>query len=160
MRLAFRGVVAVTVGVMLMGVLGLAGSGAALGHDYSKGSLHIDHPRSRATPKGAEVAAGYLTIENAGTAPDRLLAVKSEIAKRVEVHEMSMTGGVMKMRPLPKGLAVESGKTVKLEPSGYHLMFMGLNRQLAKGDRFKATLEFEKAGPIDVEFAVEGMGGH
>ena len=127
-------------------------------HEYNIGSLHIGHPWSRATPKGANVAAGYLVIDNKGAASDRLIGGSSEISGRFEIHEMSMTGGVMKMRPLEKGIEIAPGKSVKLEPGGYHLMFIGLKQSPVEGSRFKGTLIFEKAGKVDVEFAVEGMG--
>ena len=131
----------------------------AIAHDYRKGSLFIDHPWSRATPRGAKVAAGYLAIENRGKTADRLISVSSGIAGRVEIHEMKTEQGVARMRPLARGLALEPGVAAKLEPGGFHLMFHDLKRALAQGQRFKATLTFEKAGTIEVEFAVEAMGG-
>src|SRR5436305_10777390 len=90
--------------------------------EVKAGDLVITQAWSRATPSGAKIAGGYLTIENKGTAPDRLLGGSGDIAAKVEVHEMTMNNGVMNMRPLDKGLAIEPGKTVKLAPGGYHLM--------------------------------------
>jgi copper(I)-binding protein len=130
----------------------------SLAHEYNIGSIHVGHPWSRVTPKGANVAGGYLVIENKGTAPDRLIGGSSEIADRFEIHEMSMDGGVMKMRPLEKGIEIAPGKSVKFEPGGYHLMFLDLKQAPVEGKRFKGTLVFEKAGKVDIEFAVEGMG--
>lgn len=127
-------------------------------HDYNVGSIHVDHPWSRATPKGASVAGGYLVIENKGSTSDRLIGGSSEIAGRFEIHVMTMQDGVMKMRPLEKGLEIAPGKSVKFEPGGYHLMFLDLKQPPVEGKRFKGTLVFEKAGKVDVEFAVEGMG--
>jgi copper(I)-binding protein len=72
---------------------------------------------------------------------------------------MAMQDGVMKMRPLPRGVEIAPGFTMKFEPGGLHLMFVDLKRPLVKGDRFKATLTFEQAGAIEVEFVVEAMGG-
>jgi copper(I)-binding protein len=142
-------------------VVALVLAAPAFAHDFSKGSLHIEHPWSRATPKGASVGAGYLVIENRGSAADRFLSVKvsSEIAGRTEMHEMAVTDGVMRMRPLAKGVELAPGKTAKFEPGGLHVMFMNLKRPLEKGQRIKATLVFEKAGEIEVEFTVEAMGG-
>jgi copper(I)-binding protein len=129
-------------------------------HDYTQGSLHIAHPWSRATPHGATVAAGYLVIENRGSTFDRLISVSvpADVAGRAEIHEMAMQDGVMRMRPLPRGIEIAPGFTVKLEPSGLHLMFMDMKRPLAKGDRFKGTLTFELAGTVEVDFVVEAMG--
>ena len=132
---------------------------SASAHDFTVGSIHIDHPWSRATPKGASVGAGYLVIENRGATADRLISVSSAISERGEIHEMAVTDGVMRMRPLAKGVEIAPGMTAKIEPGGLHLMFPGLKRPLEKGERFKATLNFEKAGTIEVEFVVEAMGG-
>jgi copper(I)-binding protein len=130
----------------------------AFAHDYRVGSIHIEHPWSRATPKGANVAGGYLVIENKGTAPDRLVGGSSDISGRFQIHEMSMSGGTMTMRPIEGGLEIAPGESVKFEPGGYHLMFLDLKAPPVEGQPFKATLVFEKAGNVDVEFAVEGMG--
>ena len=130
----------------------------ATAHDYTKGSLKIDHPWSRATPHGAQVAGGYLVIENKGADADRLVSATSEIAGRVEIHEMTVQDGIMKMRPLARGLEIKPGATAKLEPGGFHVMFMNLKRPLKLGEKFKGTLVFEKAGRIEVEFTVEAMG--
>jgi hypothetical protein len=69
-----------------------------------------------------------------------------------------MDNGIMKMRPLAQGLEIKPGQTVEFKPSGYHIMFVGLKQQLEKGQHVKATLVFEKAGKVDVDFAVEGVG--
>ena len=126
--------------------------------DVTVGALKISAPWARATPKGASVGGGYMKITNTGTAPDRLIGGSTDIAKSFEVHEMKMEGGVMKMRPVAGGLEIKPGETVTLDPSGYHVMFVGLKEQLKQGDHFKATLEFAKAGKVDVDFAVEGIG--
>ena len=115
-------------------------------------------PWARATPKGASVGGGYMTITNTGAAPDRLVGGSTDIAKSFEVHEMKMDGGVMKMRSVAGGLEIKPGQTVTLDPSGYHVMFVGLKDQLKQGGHFKATLDFAKAGKVDVDFVVEGIG--
>lgn len=130
----------------------------AQAEDLTVGSLKISAPWARATPKGAGVGGGYLKITNIGTEPDRLVGGASGISSRFEVHEMSMTEGVMKMRRLAGGLEIKPGQTVELKPGGYHVMFMGLKDQLVQGQHFKVTLQFEKAGKVDVDFAVEGIG--
>ena len=132
---------------------------SAVAHEYKLGSLLIDHPWSRATPKGASVAGGYMKITNTGTTPDRLVGGATEVARRFEIHEMSMDGGVMKMRELANGLEIPAGKTVELKPGSYHVMLQNLSRQLTKGERVKASLTFEKAGKVEIEFAVEAVGG-
>jgi copper(I)-binding protein len=143
--------------IAALAVLTLASS--ALAHEYKLGPLVIDHPWSRATPKGASVAGGYLKITNTGTTPERLVGGSTDVAKRFELHEMRMEGGVMKMRELANGLEIPPGATVELKPGSYHVMMMNLSRQLTKGERVKASLSFEKAGKVDIEFAVEAVGG-
>ena len=101
-------------------------SAPAQAHEYKLGSLVINHPWSRATPKGATVAGGYLKITNTGTAPDRFVAGSSEAGTRFEIHEMSMDGGVMKMRALPGGIEIAPGATFELKPGSYHVMFVGI----------------------------------
>jgi hypothetical protein len=126
--------------------------------DVKAGDLVISQAWSRATPGGAKVGGGYLTIENKGASPDRLIGGSADAAGRVEVHEMAMNNGVMTMRPLDKGLTIEPGKTVKLAPGGYHLMIFDLKSQLKQGDKLPVTLEFEKAGKVTVSLDVEGVG--
>jgi uncharacterized protein YcnI/copper(I)-binding protein len=122
------------------------------------GDLMISTPWTRATPPGAKVAGGYLTMTNGGKTSDKLLGGTFTGGSRIEVHEMSMNDGVMKMRPLNDGLEIKPGATVKLEPGGYHLMLMDLAKPLAKGDKVKAQLQFEKAGKVDVELDVNAVG--
>lgn len=126
--------------------------------DVKAGDLVISQAWSRATPGGAKVAGGYLTIENKGTAPDKLVAVSAEIAGKTEIHEMAMDNGVMKMRPLSNGLVIEPGKTVKLAPGGHHLMLQDLKGPFKEGEKVPVTLEFEKAGKVAVWLDVQGVG--
>ncbi|MCO5063143.1 MAG: copper chaperone PCu(A)C [Rhizobiaceae bacterium] len=129
-------------------------------HEYKAGAIEIGHPWSRATPAGAKVAAGYLTLKNEGGEADRLVAVTGEISPKAQIHEMAVDAkGVMTMRELAAGIEIPAGGTVELKPGSFHLMFMGIERPLKEGERFKGSLTFEKAGEVDVEFAVESMGG-
>jgi periplasmic copper chaperone A len=130
----------------------------AAAHEYNIGSLHIGHPWSRATPKGATIGAGYLKITNNGTTPDRLIGGSSDAAKSFELHVMSMENGVMKMRPVEGGIEIKPGETVEFKPESYHVMFVGLKEPLVQGHRVKATLDFAKAGKVAVEFVVESIG--
>jgi copper(I)-binding protein len=136
----------------------LAMAAAVNAHEFKIGSLVVDHPWTRATPKGAKVAGGYMSITNNGTGPDRLIGGTLPHASRFEVHEIRMKGDVMHMRPLPNGLEIKPGQTVKLAPGGYHVMFTGLTQQLKQGERIKGRLTFEKAGTVELEYVVEAMG--
>jgi copper(I)-binding protein len=137
----------------------LALAAGASAHDYKLGPLVIDHPWSRATPKGAAVAGGYMKITNTGSTPDRLLGGATEVAKKFEIHEMRMDGGVMKMRELASGLEIAPGATVEFKPGSYHVMMVNLAKPFVQGERVKASLTFEKAGKVEIEFAVEAIGG-
>jgi periplasmic copper chaperone A len=130
----------------------------ALAQEFKAGAITIDKPWSRATPKGAAVAAGYFIIHNHGAAPEKLLGGAADFAGAVSIHQMSSDNGVMRMRELSAGLEIPSHGEVKLAPGGYHIMFTGLKRQLKKGESVKADLTFEHAGSISVMFQVGGVG--
>jgi periplasmic copper chaperone A len=144
-------------GVLVAGAIVL--SSTAYAYDYKVGALEIDRPWSRAVPKGATVAAGYLTITNTGTEPDRLISGSTPVAGKFEVHEMSVDNkGVMRMRPVAAGVVIKPGETVELKPQSMHIMMTGLKQPIEKGKPFKGLLVFEKAGAVEVDFAVEGLG--
>jgi copper(I)-binding protein len=130
----------------------------ALAKDYKLGAIEIRQPWTRATPATAQAGGGFLVIANTGTTADRLIAAKSPVAERVDVHEMKMDGNVMRMRAVEKGLEIPPGGTVELKPGGFHVMFTGLKAPFTKDGKVPLTLVFEKAGSIDVELPVEGMG--
>ncbi len=133
-------------------------SAPARAEDVKAGDLVITQAWTRATPGGAKTGGGFLTIENKGGAPDKLVSVSADAAGKVEVHEMAMDGGVMKMRPVEGGLTIDPGKTVKLAPGGLHLMMMDLKSPLKQGEKLPVTLQFEKAGKVAVTLDVQGVG--
>jgi copper(I)-binding protein len=142
--------------MIIAAVMTLVANGA-LAIEYKLGAIRIEDPWIRATPNGAEVAAGYLSIRNTGTTPDRLVGGSADIASRFEMHEMKMDGDVAKMRQL-KGIDIKPGETIEFKPGASHVMFVGLNRQLERGENVKGTLFFERAGSIEIEYAVEPLG--
>jgi copper(I)-binding protein len=129
----------------------------ALAQEFKAGDIVVEKPWARATPKGDEVGGGYLTIQNKGTAPDRLTGGTADFAA-VEIHQMSSENGVSQMRELRDGLNIPAKGSVGLSPGGYHLMFTHLTHPSSKGESVKATLNFEHAGAIEVEFSVTGIG--
>src|SRR5262245_35969883 len=133
-------------------------AGSATAENYGTGSIEIASPWARATPKGTTVAGAYMTITNKGSMPDRLVAGTAAGAGRFEVHRMVMEQGVAKMRPVEFGLEIKPGETVELKPGSFHVMLTGLKQPLQKGEKVKGTLEFEKAGKVDIEYAVEALG--
>lgn len=124
---------------------------------YKVGDLTISHPVARATVPGAKVGGGYLSITNNGSESDRLVGGAAAFAKRVEIHQMTMVDEVMRMSPVEGGLEIKPGETVELVPGGYHVMFMKLGQPLKEGEKHKVTLTFEKAGNIDLDFAVKSI---
>ncbi|MGL4243608.1 MAG: copper chaperone PCu(A)C [Beijerinckiaceae bacterium] len=147
---------AVAASLIVVAIAGFAPLAGA--HDYQHGELRIGHPWTRATAPAARVAAGFLTVENKGREPDRLVSATFGGSASVEVHEMAMDAGVMRMRELPKGIEIAAGGKIELKPGGYHLMFIGLKSGLKEGESLRGTLVFEKAGSIEVDFKVESMG--
>ena len=133
-------------------------AGSVSAQEIKAGGLVLSHAWARATPGGAEVGGGYLTIENKGTAPDKLLGGSSPAAAEIEVHEMAMKNNVMTMRPVSGGLSIPPGQTITFTPGGYHIMMMGLKAPLKQGDRVPMTLQFEKAGKVDVTLDVQSIG--
>jgi copper(I)-binding protein len=126
--------------------------------DYDVGSIHITQPWARATPKGAKSGAGYMTITNKGTTSDRVNCVSSDASAQCQIHSMTMEGGVMKMRPVEGGLEIKPGETVTLAPGGFHVMLVTLKHPLETGQTVKATLKFDKAGTVDVNYPVVAIG--
>lgn len=112
---------------------------------------------ARATPPNAPVAAGYVTLRNDSGSDDRLLEVRSEAVDRVEIHEVRHEDGMARMRQLPDGLPVAAGDTLALRPGGYHLMFIGPGDGFIEGSRIRATLVFQRAGNVGVEFEVRAL---
>jgi len=110
---------------------------------------------SRPTVPGQSVAAAYFDIT--ANVPATLIAADTSAADKAELHNMSMDGGVMKMRPVAR-LDLPAHQTVKLGPGGYHLMLMDLKAPLKQGDKVPLTLEFERAGKVTLSLDVQGVG--
>jgi periplasmic copper chaperone A len=127
----------------------------AVAHEYALDSLRIIHPSSRPAPAAAPTAAGYMSITNTGKVADRLIGGSTPASDKLEIHRMSMTGGVMEMDAVASGIVLAPGATVTFTPVGYHFMFVGLKQPFRTGDHIPATLRFEHAGSVDVEFYVE-----
>ncbi len=153
--LSRRFVLAIAALSALTSVPGFAQAHETLSKD---GTILIQNLWTRATPNGAKVAGGFITITNKGTAPDRLVGGSAALAARVEVHEMGMDSGVMKMRELQKGLEIKPGETIELKPGGYHMMLMDIKEPVVEGGKVEGTLVFEKAGTIEIYYHVRALG--
>lgn len=141
--------------IVLAAVLAFVGAAPAVA---DPADIVVTQAWSRATPKGAKVAGGYLTIENRGTAPDRLLSASSPAAATVEIHQMTMQDGIMTMRQLEQGLTIAPGEVVALAPGGSHIMFISLTAPFEEGQRIPVSLNFQRSGTIETTFEVGGVG--
>ncbi|MEE9313411.1 MAG: copper chaperone PCu(A)C [Rhizobiaceae bacterium] len=121
------------------------------------GDLTVSNPIARATPPGAKVGGGYITITNNGSAADRLIGGTASFAGKIEIHEMKVADGIMRMKEIEGGLEIPAGETVKLMPGGNHVMFMKLSDALKVDENRKVTLTFKNAGNVDVMFNVKSI---
>jgi copper(I)-binding protein len=127
----------------------LALAAPALAHDYMQGDIHIMKPWSRPLPAVSTNGAAYMTLMNKGSAPDKLLSVSTPMAKKAEIHNHIMEGGMMKMRRVD-AVELVPGEPSVLKPGGLHVMMMGLKEPLVDGKSFPLTLNFERAGTVEV----------
>lgn len=124
-------------------------------------SIQVEQPWARATPAGASTGAVYLTITNKSQEMDRLLSLSSDVADKLQIHEMKVVNGVMEMREVTGGVAVAANGSVELKPGSYHLMLMGLKKPLKASETIPLTLDFEKAGKVSITVPIRAMGaGH
>jgi periplasmic copper chaperone A len=129
----------------------------AMAIEYKAGSIEVMNPWSRATPKGAKNAVGYMTITNNGTTPDRLIGGSTDVSEIFQLHSMVVENGIAKMHELPN-IEIKPGQTIEFKPGSSHMMFVNLKHSLSKGDRVNGTLVFEHTGKIQIEYNVQGVG--
>lgn len=129
----------------------------ALAEGVKLGDLEVTETWARASAGREGNGAAYLTIANHGGEADRFIGAKAAIADRVEIHNNFMEDGIMKMRRVD-GIDVPAGEGAKLQPGGYHVMFMGLHKPMEEGTSFPLTLVFEKAGEVEIEVPVMKIG--
>lgn len=143
----------------------LAAQGGGHGHHadgdgaVKAGDLEFQGGWARAMLPGQPTGGAYLTITNGGAEADRLVAATSPAAGRVEIHTMSMKDNVMVMRPVEGRLEIPAGGSLELKPGGEHLMFMQVTTPFKEGGTVPVTLEFEKAGKIDLTLPVKAKAG-
>lgn len=139
--------------IVLVAAATLVASPAAV-EEVRVGPLVVERAWSRQTPPGAAVGGAYLTIVNTGAEPDRLVGGSATVAGGFEIHTSSSEDGVMRMRRLEDGVVIPPGETVTLAPMGPHVMLTRLAEPVVAGKPFAGTLVFEKAGTVEVSFAV------
>lgn len=117
--------------------------------------VEIDHPWCAASPKGAVTGACYMTVRNLGTTPIRIVGVDIAVCNQTELHETEIGDGIMKMRPLPRGVEIPAKTSVDFHAHGYHLMLLDLKSSLELGQAIEGSLRFESGGSKKIEFRVE-----
>jgi hypothetical protein len=130
----------------------------------SAATIEVKDAWIRTPPPGAPTAAGYATIVNHAISSDRLTGVSTRAAASAQLHQMSMAGGVMRMRPLTGGAPIGASASLTFSPNGDHLMLIGLKTPLKAGSHVKITLQFQRAGAVAADFVVRdaapgGMAG-
>jgi copper(I)-binding protein len=140
---------------VVLAALMAALASSAFAHEFELGKLKIGHPWARATV--AANGGAFLSVENTGTTPDKLLRASTDVAGTVELHTHIKEGDIMRMRQV-QAIDIPVNQKVTLAPGGFHIMLMGLKKKLVEGERFPLTLEFEKAGKITVEIAIDKPG--
>ena len=163
LRDVFRAGRTVAVAAALVTTIGTSALAEGMKHSAQAGDIMIEGAFSRATLPNQPVAGAFMMLKNMGDEADTLIAGETEIAGRVEIHEMAMSGDVMKMRELEDGLEIPAGAEVELKPGGYHVMFFDLKGPLEEGEMFEVTLEFAKAGKVTLPvmiMAKDAKGAH
>jgi copper(I)-binding protein len=119
--------------------------------------VKIENAWARATPPGAKIAAGYLTIRNDSASAERLVSAGSPAAARVQTHVTKTEGGISRMREV-KGYDIPANGTFELTPGGAHLMLVDIKAPLKAGERVPLVLRFQHAGEVKVELEVRPLG--
>lgn len=146
-----------TLRTTLLFVAAITSAAAAQAQQVRSKEIHITRAEARATAPAQKTGAAYLTIENRGTSGDRLIRAFSPVAASVEIHTMAMNGNMMRMREIGS-IDLPAAQKIEMRPGeGYHLMLMGLSQSLKQGEKFPLTLEFEKAGKVEVSVQVEAI---
>ena len=131
-----------------------AGALAACGDDGDEPAVVIDNARARFTT--TDLGAVYFDIRVTG-AGDALVAASAEIAEDAQLHEIATVDGSAMMREVAGGIPIAPGGSVSLRPGGYHVMLLGVAEVPAPGETFALTLDFERAGRVTVDVAVEAF---
>jgi periplasmic copper chaperone A len=126
-----------------------------LAHEVTVGDLQIIHASIPQPAASAKAAGGFMAIVNNGTEPERLIGVESDIAMKSETHESKVNADGVGTMEHVDFIEIPPGQTVNLQHGGYHIMFMGLKGPLTEGEMHKATLIFERAGRVEIEFMVD-----
>lgn len=153
---ASRSVAALAVAALVGGAV--AAASPAFAGNVTAGNIEIDNAWGRAAPQQMRVGGAFFTVTNHGDSDDRVLSASAPVSEVAELHTHTMVDGVMRMRPVT-AIDVPAGETVTLQPGGLHVMLIKLKQSLEMGDSFPLTLNFEKAGAVEVTVEVNQPAG-
>lgn len=126
---------------------------------FAAGEISVSDAWVRGTVAGQKATGAFMRLT--ATTDVTLIGAASSAAKIVAVHEMKQENGVMKMAAVPR-LPLAAGKSVLLQPGGYHVMLMDLAQPLKDGDTVPITLTFEDKGgskqTLEVKAVVRPLG--
>jgi copper(I)-binding protein len=122
-------------------------------HAHAVNAIKITDGYIKASIPGSDITAAYMTINNHSDKALTLQKITSTISSRIEIHEHSMTDGMMRMRQVDN-INIEPNSNVVLKPSGLHLMIFSLSRQLTEQENIKLTLHFSNKTKIDIQLPV------
>ncbi|MBY6081899.1 copper chaperone PCu(A)C [Ruegeria arenilitoris] len=123
---------------------------------HAESVISVEDAYARSSGANAKAGAAFMMIRNSGDTDDQLVAVKSDIAVRVELHTHKIDdNGVAKMMEVEEGFAIPAGEAHMLQRGGDHVMFMGLKQPFEQGATIPVTLVFEQAGEVVVEIPVD-----
>ncbi len=140
---------------LCLGLVLISAPGAHAGNtEMQVGDLSITNIWARATAPNAKTAAAYMKITNNGNTPEMITAVSTPVAKKAELHQTTMTDGVMKMEHAAHTM-IKPGESLVMEPGGYHLMMMKVTEKLVAGETMTMTVTFKNAGPVIFEMDIK-----
>lgn len=122
---------------------------------WAGGSIAVEEAYAISPVPGAPSGAAYMIIRNSAETADRLLSVRSPVARSVELHGHEEVDGVMRMRPIAEPVELPAGGEARLERGGIHVMFMGVLEPFEDGEVIPVTLVFESAGEMTVDVPVD-----
>ena len=131
--------------------------GTANAQTSAAGPIVAEQPWARATPKGAKTGAAYMTLMNKGPSSDRLIGATTLLADKVQFHQEIEDSGVSHMREMP-GVDLAPGAKIVFKPGALHMMIVGLRQPLTQGQTFQLTLQFQKAGNLNLTIPIQGVG--
>ena len=152
MNVIFRG--AYTGGIVALVIATISWATPLHAHSIEAGPISIEHPWSRPTYGDVDVGAVYMVVSNDGEMADTLLAIKSDAAERVEIHETINVGDVAKMQAITGGVEIPADDAVIFEPLGKHVMLIGVKKKLEAGKMFQMQLVFKNAGEVAIDVKI------